>query len=216
MNLKKIIAVLFLGFLCTTGMNLVTAQAEEVEPVETVISNQGTSEEDSNVIADTFVEVDEETMEATEDTEKNSITTQSITKKEVKKKNYTKAELRLMSCIIYCEASGEPYAGKLAVGIVVMNRKSSKSFPNTIRGVIYQRGQFGPVRNGSLKRALREYDADRFKSDSEKASIKAAKAALNGQKTVSYRSKKYNMKSFHFFSTRVIGKRLTIKNHQFK
>ena len=133
-----------------------------------------------------------------------------------KEKKYTKAELRLLSCLIYCEANGEPYAGKLAVGIVVMNRKSSNSFPDTVKGVIYQKYQFGPARNGALKRALKEYDSGRFTSATEKQCIKAAKAALNGKKTVTYRSKKYNMDDYYFFSTYVKGKRLTIKNHQFK
>ena len=132
------------------------------------------------------------------------------------KKKYTKAELKLMSCLIFCEASGEPYAGKLAVGIVVMNRKSSKSFPNTVKGVIYQKYQFGPVRNGSLNRALARYEAGKFNSPAEKACIKAAKAALSGEKKVSYNSKIHNMKSYHFFSTRVLRPRLIIKHHQFK
>lgn len=147
-------------------------------------------------------------------TKEKKVETKKSTK--AKKKKYTKSELRLMSCIIYAEANGEPYAGKLAVGIVVMNRKSSKSFPNTVKGVIYQKYQFGPVRNGSLKRALKEYDAGRFTSSAEKACIKAAKEALNGTKKVTYRSKTHNMKGYYYFSTYVKGKRLTIKNHQFK
>lgn len=137
------------------------------------------------------------------------------TKKSTKKK-YTAAELKLMSSIIYCEAVGEPYAGKLAVGIVVMNRKSSKSFPNTVKGVIYQKYQFGPARNGSLSRALKKYEAGQFKSQAEKDCIKAAKAALQGTKKVTYKSKVHNLKTFHFFSTRVSGARLIIQNHQFK
>lgn len=149
-------------------------------------------------------------------TEKKVETKKSTQTKTTTKKKYTNAELRLMSCIIYAEANGEPYAGKLAVGIVVMNRKSSKSFPNTVKGVIYQKYQFGPVRNGSLNRALKEYDAGRFTSSAEKQCIKAAKEALNGTKKVNYRSKTYNMKGFYYFSTYVKGKRLTIKNHQFK
>lgn len=147
-------------------------------------------------------------------TKEKKVETKKSTK--AKKKKYTKSELRLMSCIIYAEANGEPYAGKLAVGIVVMNRKSSKSFPNTVKGVIYQKYQFGPVRNGSLKRALKEYDAGRFTSSAEKACVKAAKEALNGTKKVTYRSKTHNMKGYYYFSTYVKGKRLTIKNHQFK
>ena len=53
-----------------------------------------------------------------------------------------------------CEAGGECYAGQLAVGAVVMNRVKSSSFPNSISGVIYQKGQFSPVASGKLARVL--------------------------------------------------------------
>ena len=47
-----------------------------------------------------------------------------------------------MSSIIYSEAGDQSYAGKKAVGIVIANRVSSRSYPNTLSGVIYQPGQF--------------------------------------------------------------------------
>lgn len=138
-------------------------------------------------------------------------------KKAKKKPSYTKAELRLMSSIIFCEANIEPYAGKLAVGIVVMNRVASKDFANSVKGVIYERGQFSPVRNGALKRALARYDAGKFTSKNEKQCIKAAKLALEGKKTVTLSGgKRINMKSYHFFSVYLRGARLKIKGHRFK
>ena len=60
----------------------------------------------------------------------------------------------LLAAIIQCEAGSECYEGKVAVGAVVLNRMRSGSYPNSISGVIYQRGQFGPARNGSLARVL--------------------------------------------------------------
>ena len=60
----------------------------------------------------------------------------------------------LLAAIIQCEAGSECYEGKVAVGAVVLNRKRSGSYPNSISGVIYQRGQFGPARNGALARVL--------------------------------------------------------------
>lgn len=74
----------------------------------------------------------------------------------VKVKNrYNKQKLRLMSAIIYAEAGSECYAGKKAVGIVIMNRVRSKDFPGTLKKVIYQPGQFGPVRNGFIKESFK-------------------------------------------------------------
>ena len=58
-------------------------------------------------------------------------------------------ELKILARIIHAESRGEPYEGKLAVGAVIMNRVEASNFPNTIREVVFQPGQFSPVRNGS-------------------------------------------------------------------
>lgn len=60
----------------------------------------------------------------------------------------------LLANLIYCEAGGEPYDGKVAVGAVVINRVLCSQYPDTIVGVIYQKGQFEPVGTGRLALAL--------------------------------------------------------------
>ena len=42
----------------------------------------------------------------------------------------------------------------LAVATVIMNRVASPAYPNNLRAVIYQSGQFAPTWNGSLNRVL--------------------------------------------------------------
>lgn len=59
-------------------------------------------------------------------------------------------DLDLLARIIFAEAEGEPYMGMVAVGSVVLNRVKSPFFPDTILGVIYDRDQFEPVRDGRL------------------------------------------------------------------
>ena len=63
---------------------------------------------------------------------------------------------KLLANLIYCEARGESYAGKLAVGAVVVNRILSSKYPNTMEGVIYQKSQFAPATStkNSLAAAL--------------------------------------------------------------
>lgn len=61
---------------------------------------------------------------------------------------HTQNDIELLGAIIECEAGGESYEGKLAVGSVVMNRIRSPHFPNSLLEVIYQRGQFTPVGSG--------------------------------------------------------------------
>lgn len=64
------------------------------------------------------------------------------------------SELDLMAAIIECEAGGESYDGKVAVGAVIMNRINSGKFPNSLSEVIYQKGQFSPVASGKLAKVL--------------------------------------------------------------
>jgi spore germination cell wall hydrolase CwlJ-like protein len=52
------------------------------------------------------------------------------------------AEVRCLEAAIHHEARGESYAGKLAVGNVVLNRAASKRFPHSVCGVVKQRKQF--------------------------------------------------------------------------
>lgn len=56
----------------------------------------------------------------------------------------------LAKCI-YAEARGEPYAGQVAVGAVILNRVKSSKFPNSIYGVIYQPYAFTCVSDGQIK-----------------------------------------------------------------
>lgn len=57
----------------------------------------------------------------------------------------TEEDITMLANLIYCEARGESYEGKLAVASVVINRILSSKFPDTMAGVIYQKGQFAPV-----------------------------------------------------------------------
>lgn len=80
----------------------------------------------------------------------------------------TAQEKDLLARLVHAEAKGEPYAGKVAVATVVLNRVDSSLFPNTIKNVIYQKDQgyyaFSPVQNGAInepadadsKRAVQE------------------------------------------------------------
>jgi len=60
------------------------------------------------------------------------------------------SDLNLLSRLVYGEARGEPYTGQVAVAAVVLNRVKHSSFPNTVAGVIYQRGAFDVVSDGQI------------------------------------------------------------------
>lgn len=82
---------------------------------------------------------------------------------------YTRDDLLLLARLIEAEAGGEPYLGKVAVGAVVVNRAKSGIFPSSIRGVIFDPGQFEPVLNGYLWAVYPSQE-----------SLRAAQAALSG------------------------------------
>ena len=100
---------------------------------------------------------------------------QQLGKEDFSNIDYTpqEGEAYLLAAIIQCEAGGEPYEGKIAVGNVVMNRVKSTRFPNTITGVIYQPGQFTPAASGKL--------ADRLERGVNSECIRAATEVLQGK-----------------------------------
>lgn len=68
-------------------------------------------------------------------------------------KTYTEADLDLLARLIYREmgCSWIPDEEQRKVGSVVLNRVASELFPDTIREVIYQPGQYAPAITGWLE-----------------------------------------------------------------
>ena len=84
---------------------------------------------------------------------------------------YNSTDLYWLSRIISAEAAGESLVGQIAVGNVVLNRKASSQYPNSVYGVIFDRRggtQFSPVSMGTIYNAPSEM------------SIIAAKICLDG------------------------------------
>lgn len=121
--------------------------------------------------------------------------------------NISAADLDLLGRLVHAEAKGEPYAGKVAVATVVLNRVASSEFPNTIKGVVYEKSNgyyaFTPVKNGAINKA----------ADAE--SKKAAKEALtfrgNGKGSLFFFNPKTAVSKW-VFSREVT---VTIGNHRF-
>ena len=78
--------------------------------------------------------------------------------------------LQLIARAINGEARGEPYEGQVAVGAVILNRVKDSKFPNTVAGVIYQKGAFTAVSDGQINQPIAEGSTV----------LKAAQDALNG------------------------------------
>ncbi|MGG0487213.1 cell wall hydrolase [Priestia aryabhattai] len=78
--------------------------------------------------------------------------------------NVSAYEKDLLARLVRAEAESEPFAGKVAVATVVLNRVDNSSFPNSIHDVIYQSGQFSPVSNGEINKPA---DSDSIKAVNE-------------------------------------------------
>ncbi|HIS00941.1 MAG TPA: spore cortex-lytic enzyme [Candidatus Excrementavichristensenella intestinipullorum] len=110
---------------------------------------------------------------------------------------------RLLSKLVYAEARGEPYKGQVAVAAVVLNRVKSSSFPNTISGVIYQKGAFSCVTDGQINLTP------------DDTAIRAARDAMNGWDPTGGCLYYYNPKtaSDQWIRTRTV--KTVIGNHSF-
>lgn len=130
---------------------------------------------------------------------------------DIKVINLNYDDLKYLSSIIYCEAGNQCEAGKEAVGIVVVNRVSDERFEDTIKGVIYQEGQFSPVSSGSFNSALRMFENQTLPKDC----IEAALEVLEGKREVEYEGETYNI-DYLYFARSLDKAQLTIEDHDFK
>ena len=80
----------------------------------------------------------------------------------------TAGDVALLARLISAEARGESYEGQVAVGAVVMNRIAHPSFPNTLAGVIYQKGAFSCLDDGQFDQPVAS------------SAYQAARDAMNG------------------------------------
>ena len=96
--------------------------------------------------------------------------------RDISEVTFADGDKKLLANIIYCEAGAEPYAGKLAVGAVVINRVLSSKYPDTVVGVIYQKSQFSPVASGRYELALA---VDKANADCYKAAEEAMSGITN-------------------------------------
>jgi N-acetylmuramoyl-L-alanine amidase len=81
---------------------------------------------------------------------------------------HSSSDVALLAKVISAEARGEPYAGQVAVGAVILNRIEHPSFPNSIAGVVYEPGAFTCMVDGQIDQPIAD------------SAYRAAEDALNG------------------------------------
>jgi fibronectin type 3 domain-containing protein len=184
--------------------------------VEDTIGADATSYTHKTLASDTtytyrlraYSEVDGEKVygEYSEEVSKKTEKYASVEVTQEKAMTATEQEIKIFTALCMREA-GSGYKPCLAVANCVLNRVRSGSYPNTIIGVIYQRGQFQGVNNGVL---------NRYMNNQSKASRQAVLDALAGKNVIGSR-KNFRSKSYFYSSPTLSGKKnaLTIGDNTF-
>ncbi len=64
--------------------------------------------------------------------------------------SYSEEDLDWLARAVYGEARGESYVGQVAVAAVILNRVEDADFPDTIKGVIFEKNAFTAVNDGQI------------------------------------------------------------------
>ena len=81
---------------------------------------------------------------------------------------HSSGDVSLLAKVISAEARGEPYAGQVAVGAVILNRIRHPSFPGSVAGVVYEPGAFSCMNDGQINQPVAD------------SAYRAARDAMNG------------------------------------
>jgi N-acetylmuramoyl-L-alanine amidase len=81
---------------------------------------------------------------------------------------HSEGDVALLARVISAESRGEPYAGQVAAGAVILNRTRHPSFPGSIAGVVYEPGAFSCMDDGQINQSVAD------------SAYRAARDAMNG------------------------------------
>lgn len=164
-----IITILFICSLITTNnlhnqlddlSNKITSSTSNISSQKSVTSNISTSSEtktDNKVSSSNTSSTVSTASKPTSSKSNSSKTTSSKTKSTNSKSNTSKttngdysivitdtsSDLELLACVMYQEAGGSCDECVRRVGDVVLNRVNDSRFPNTIKGVLTAKNQYG-------------------------------------------------------------------------
>ena len=182
MNLKRwlmilaLIALLISTFsICVFGLSKMGSRSEEVRSIQKALSDKGYSVGGVDGIFGTKTKNAvirfQKDNGLTPDGVAGPKTLQALGIKNASSSSYggfTATEYNLLARIISAEARGEPYLGQVAVGAVILNRIEHPSFPNSLSGVIYQKGAFSCLDDGQFYQSVAD------------SAYSAARDAING------------------------------------
>lgn len=78
----------------------------------------------------------------------------------IENKKYTDEDLYVLSHVIYAEAGNCSREMQIGVGSVVLNRVKDERFPNTIKDVVFQKGQYACTWDGNYEKEPNQESID--------------------------------------------------------
>lgn len=85
--------------------------------------------------------------------------------------SYTEEDLDILTHLLTGECHTYPDEEQLLVGSVVLNRVNSPDYPNTVKGVVFQKGQYACIWDGNYYREPTENNRDNAKWLLENGSV---------------------------------------------
>jgi N-acetylmuramoyl-L-alanine amidase len=136
------------------------ADAETMKKVDSGSTKENSIKETKSAVSSTAKEQETESKKKAEEAkvakEAEEKKADEKQKESDKKKDYVidlnEEEIEILQRIVEAEATGEDIKGKMLVANVILNRVNNKSFPNTVKGVVFQKNgntyQFSPTKDG--------------------------------------------------------------------
>ena len=175
--IKKFLCFAVVFVICVTGVSALSkmgSQSEEVKAIQISLKEKGYYGGNIDGIFGTATKNSviafqkDNGLTADGIAGKNTLKALGVNGDETSYGGYSSSDYELLARVISAEARGEEYLGQVAVGAVILNRIEHPSFPDTLTGVIYQKGAFSCLDDGQ------------FYEDIADSAYRAARDAING------------------------------------
>ena len=133
---------------------------EEAELAEKADESNGAQDESAGTEAETAAGEEAGIIQTEPETEESAVTEVQVAAEETAAEEpareaftgYSDSDYNVLLRIVQAEAGNCDMEGRVMVANVILNRVEDDAFPNSITKVVYQKHQFSPVANGSIKR----------------------------------------------------------------
>ncbi len=150
-----LVVVLSVSTICVSALSKIGSRSQEVRDIQTVLKQQGYYTGNVDGIYGTKTKNAVIAFQKSKGLSPDGVAGEKTLKALGLGGNnsyggYSSADYELLARIISAEARGEAYQGQVAVGAVVLNRIEHPSFPDTLSGVVYQKGAFSCLNDGQF------------------------------------------------------------------